>query len=254
MTTSDLKVIGKDNEARDAASLWLDVPQDLKGAFQYEPGQFLTVENEKAGERIARQYSLSSTPGHHQALRITVKKIPEGQLSPWLVDQVSEGQTIEVQVPRGRFFRDFTQPRHVVMLACGSGIPPILSIARHLLSLGAGHRITLVYGNKTPDTVILRDEVDALAREYSDTCALMHVMSRAGEAWQGARGRIDPPFIGAHLPGWKAVGPALAVFLCGPDDFMDTAENAFTEDGIALTDIHRESFDLVLNDDENEPG
>ncbi|MBB6469380.1 ferredoxin-NADP reductase [Aminobacter lissarensis] len=256
MATYHLKIISKRDEGNDTASLWLEVPQDLRGAFSYQPGQFLTVEREQSGERISRQYSLSSTPGAHRDLRITVKKIPGGAVSPWLVDIAGQGQALEVQVPRGRFFRGFNESRHVLMLACGSGIAPVLSIARHLLALDAGHRVTIVYGNRTPDAIILRDEVRELAESYPDVCRVEHVMSRAGEGWQGARGRIDRAFILSRMEDWLAAGQGLppSIFLCGPQEFMDAAEATFTEKGVALKDIHRESFDLVLNDDDDEPG
>ncbi|MBA8907990.1 ferredoxin--NADP reductase [Aminobacter ciceronei] len=256
MATYHLKIVGKRDEGNDAASLWLEVPQDLRGAFSYRPGQFLTVERDGDGGRIARQYSLSSTPEAHRDLRITVKKIDGGAVSPWLVQDVGEGQALEVQPPRGRFFRGFDEPRHVLMLACGSGIAPILSIARHLLAQDAGHRVTIIYGNRTPDAVILGDEVGALAESHPTACHVEQVMSRAGESWHGARGRIDKTFIETRWKDWQAAshGLSTSIFLCGPQEFMDDAERAFVDLGLALADIHRESFDLVLNDDDGEPG
>lgn len=256
MATYHLKIVDKRDENNDAVSLWLEVPQDLKTAFTYRPGQFLTVERGNDDGRVARQYSLSSTPGAHRNLRITVKKIDSGAVSPWLVDDVHEGQTLEVQLPRGRFFRGFDEPRHVLMLACGSGIAPILSIARHLLLLDAGHHVTIVYGNRTPDAVILSDEVEALATDKATFCRVEQVMSRASDGWQGARGRIDREYILTRWQGWQAVGDGLpvSVFLCGPQDFMNAAEKTFVDLGMAPADIHSESFDLVLNDDGDEPG
>ncbi len=255
MSTYYLKVIEKHDEGNDAASLWLEVPQDLKGAFQYRAGQFLTVEMDAGGEHIARQYSLSSTPGEHRDLRITVKKIQGGRMSTWLVDGVDRGAMVEVQVPRGLFFRGFDEPRHVVMLACGSGIAPILSIARHLLTARQGHKVTIAYGNRTPDAVILGEEVAHLANKYPDDCTVELLMSRASDDWQGSRGRIDRDFILSRLPQWQgSSGLPISVFMCGPQEFMDSAEAVLAAEGISLKDIYRESFDLVLNDNDDEPG
>ncbi|MCL6285966.1 ferredoxin--NADP reductase [Ruegeria sp. 2012CJ41-6] len=256
MATYPLRVVEKSIEAEDAASLYFDVPQDLKGAFSYRPGQFLTVETENEGEAIARQYSLSSTPGTHQRLRITVKKIEGGVVSPWLVDRASEGDLIEVQIPRGRFFKDINEPTHVVMLAAGSGIAPILSIGRWLLENDAGHKVTLVYGNRTPDTVILADEVENVAEKFADRCVVQHIMSRANGNWDGERGRIDREFVTKHFPEWDDRSDDLPMifYMCGPEGFMDAAESALQQFGVPLKSIHRESFDMILEDDGDEPG
>lgn len=255
MTTYFLKVVGKRLEGSEADSLWLEVPQDLKGAFGYRPGQFLTVERQRPDGKVIRQYSLSSTPDIDNDLRITVKKIEGGAVSPWLVEEVEKGSALEVQIPRGLFFRGFNEPRHVVMLACGSGIAPIYSIARHLLSRNEGHRVTIVFGNRSPDTVILSGEVEALCATFPEHCRLEHVMSRAGDDWNGRRGRIDDAFIRSRFNDWQqASDRPISVFLCGPQSFMGVAEATMAELGIPLSEIHRESFDLVLNDDQEELG
>lgn len=255
MVTYPLKVVEKCDETAEAASLWLEVPRDLRGAFRYRPGQFLTIEKVEDGQRIARQYSLSSSPDLHENLRISVKRLSNGLVSSWLVERVHAGDHLEVQVPRGRFFRGFSGPRHAIMLACGSGIAPILSIARSLLQLGEGHRVTLVLGNRSHDTVILKREVDELATLYPDACSVEHVLSRADKEWMGPHGRIDRAFILARLPVWLVASELpVSAFLCGPQAFMDLAEATLANHGISPSDIHRESFDLVLNDDEDEPG
>ena len=256
MATYPLKINEKRLEAEDAASLFFDIPQDLKAAFGYQPGQFLTVETDNGDETVARQYSLSSTPGVHARLRITVKKIEGGLVSTWLVDRAGVGDLVDVQIPRGRFFKVPDEPTHVVMLAAGSGIAPILSIARWLIENDDGHKVTLVYGNRTPDTVILADEVEDLAARFPARCAVEHVMSRAGGDWQGPRGRIDRRYIQGRFPDWddRSQDLAMIFYMCGPEGFMDSAESTLQEFGVPLKAIHRESFDMILEDDGEEPG
>lgn len=255
MATYPLKVHEKRMECDDTASLWLDVPQDLTGAFTYRPGQFLTVENDDGGELIARQYSLSSCPGAHAKLRITVKKIEGGRMSAWLVDRTQEGDYLDVQIPRGRFFKDLEAPHHVLMLAAGSGIAPILSIGRWLLESAQGHAVTIVYGNRTPETVILADEVAEIAERHADSCRVEQVMSRADDSWTGARGRIDRAYIEARFDDWRAASDLpMVAYMCGPEGFMDSAESALMGAGLPSGAIHRESFDMILEDDETEPG
>ncbi|MFA3919029.1 ferredoxin--NADP reductase [Ruegeria hyattellae] len=256
MATYPLRIVEKRMEAEDAASLYFDVPPDLRAAFGYRPGQFLTLETDSDGEDVARQYSLSSTPGTHERIRITVKKIDGGIVSPWLVDEATEGDLVEVGIPRGRFFKNLDDPTHVVLLAAGSGIAPILSIGRWLLENDATHKVTLIYGNRTPERMILADEVEEIERNFEGRCVVARVMSRANGEWSGQRGRIDREYITRHFPEWNDRSGDLPMifYMCGPEGFMDAAESALQNVGIPLTSIHRESFDMSLEDDGNEPG
>lgn len=255
MATYPLRISRRRQECDDTASLWLDVPKDLASAFSYRPGQFLTVERGTGEEHVARQYSLSSTPGKDSGLRITVKRIDGGRVSGWLVDRVQEGDLVDVQTPRGRFFKEMEEPHHAILLAAGSGIAPILPIGRWLLESGRGHRVTFVYGNRTPDAVILGEELAALVAAHETSCTAEHVMSRADDGWTGPRGRVDRAYIERRFAEWQAMSAVpLVVYMCGPEAFMDAAESAFLTLGVPEAQIHRESFDMVLEDDEDAPG
>lgn len=253
MSTYSMRVTAKQRETIDAASLWFDVPKDLKQAFEYRPGQFVTINAELGGEEVTRQYSLSSVPGDPTGIRITVKKVPGGRMSTWLVDEVKEGDLIEVATPRGVFFKPLDGAHRVILLAAGSGIAPILPIGRKLLSDGSGHRVIMAYGNRRPGEIILNTEVDGLPKNFS-TCRLEHVLSRPDEKWQGARGRIDADYLLSREAEWQqgAEHLPLVIYLCGPEPFMDDAEAFFISRGVEPPSIRRESFDLVLTDDEDE--
>lgn len=253
MSTYSLRIACKQQETADCASLWLDVPTDLRGAFDHRPGQFITISADICGESITRQYSLSSSPGDARGMRITVKKIPGGRMSTWLVDRVKEGDLVEVAAPRGVFFRPLDGAHRVVVLACGSGIVPVLPIARKLLGDGCGHRVVLGYGSRNADEIILKGEVDELGRQFS-TCLVEHVLSRAGPEWSGARGRIDANYLSARTAAWAdPVHLPTIVYLCGPETFMDAAEQYFVSRGLDPSSIRRESFDLALGEDDGEP-
>lgn len=254
MSTYSLRVERKQRETDDCASLWLSVPTDLRSAFAHRPGQFIAVSAEINGEEVTRQYSLSSAPDDSRGIRITVKKIPGGRMSSWLVDRVNEGDRIEVAAPRGRFFRPLDRAHRVLLLAAGSGIAPILPIAQKLLADGVGHRITLAYGSRALDDIILRRDVDELPNIFR-TCALEHVLSRPGPTWDGPRGRLDSAYLLSRQDLWDgdASHLPLIVYLCGPESFMDAAEAFFLSHGVDASAIRRESFDLVLEDDADEP-
>lgn len=249
MASYPLPVKAKRIECDDTASLWLEIPKDLQHVFDYRAGQFIAIAADIGGESLIRQYSLSSTPGRDNDLRITVKKIPDGRVSSWLVDEIDEGELLEVAAPRGLFFRPPDAPRHLLLLAAGSGVAPMIPIAHALLDSGLGHKITFAYGNRSAASIILRDEVDALA-EHPDV-TVEHVLSR-DDAWAGAKGRIDRTYLGACVPVWeeRSALPMMA-YLCGPEAFMDTAESALMGLGLDKNDIRLESFDLVLNEEDD---
>ncbi|HEY3748062.1 MAG TPA: ferredoxin--NADP reductase [Pseudonocardiaceae bacterium] len=250
MNTYPLRVRRRRQDTEDAVSLWLEVPGDLRSTFAYRTGQFLTIEQDIAGETIARQYSLASVAGLEELLHIAVKKVPGGRMSSWLVDTVAEGDILESASPRGRLYTPAEQPRHVILLAAGSGIVPLRAIAKHALSQQLGHRVTIGYGNRFADSIMLRAEIDALTVEGA---TVEHVLSRPAEAWTGGRGRVDVAYLAERWPGWDASSLPVSAYLCGPDEFMDNAEKFLLDRGVDVNDIRKESFDLVLNDDEDEP-
>jgi ferredoxin-NADP reductase len=251
MTAYPLRVTRKRVEAPDAVSLWFDIPSDLKAAFRYKPGQFITIESEIGSETLKRQYSLSSCPTLDDDLRITVKKISDGRMSSWLVDKVSVGDLIDVEAPRGRFFQPPDSSRHIVLLACGSGIAPMLPIARHLLHNKAGHKIVLAYGNRHAGSIILADEVRNLANQQNAPHVNL-VLSQPESDWGGSHGHIDADFLATHHPVWRKLANSLpsTIYLCGPESFMSAAEAFYLAAGVDPGDIRRESFNLVLDDDE----
>lgn len=256
MASYPLKITAKVAECPGAASIAFAVPQDLRDAFDHEPGQFITLIREFEGEPIARQYSLSSLAGDRGGLRITVRKIDGGRMSSWLVDEASVDDLVDVEVPRGRFFVPLDGAHRVLLLAAGSGVAPMLPIARALLDAGAGHRVALVHGSRTSDSIILADEARQLAQAWPNVLEVDQVLSRADDEWTGYRGRIDRAFLEGGFARWHAPFAHLpvAAWLCGPEPFMDAAEAFLVEQGIELSKIRRESFDLVIEDDVNEPG
>jgi ferredoxin-NADP reductase len=255
MATFPLRVVDRRMEATDTASLWLAVPADLKSVFAYRPGQFVTVEAEIDGEPLARQYSLSSSPEDDRHLRITVKKVPGGRVSSWLVDRVATGDVLSVAPPRGRFLGEPDRPHHVILLAAGSGIAPILPIARHLSACADPHRVTLVYGNRRLPDIALHDEVRQLAATRPNLSVELALTGPEAD-WTGLRGRIDAALLAARYPDWRTGAQRdfpVQVYLCGPQGMMDAAESFFLERGLEPAAIRRESFDLVLDEADEEP-
>ncbi|ESV65163.1 3-ketosteroid-9-alpha-hydroxylase reductase subunit [Mycobacteroides abscessus MAB_091912_2446] len=148
-----LKVVEIIRETGDAVSLVFEVPDALVDAFRYRPGQFLTLKipSEQTGS-VARCYSLSSSPHLDDDLVVTVKRTDGGYASNWLCDNVGVGDHITVLTPSGVFV-----PRSLdsdfLLIAAGSGITPMLSIAKSVLLGGAG-TVYLFYANRDAQSVI----------------------------------------------------------------------------------------------------
>src|SRR5208282_5460561 len=124
-----------------------DVPDGLRDQFRFAPGQSLTIRRD--GER--RSYSICSARGRPP--RIGVREVAGGAVSGWLVHEVRAGDMIDVQAPSGSFTPDLDIPAHHVLIAAGSGITPVLSIAGSVLAAQDKSTVTLLYGNRRSDSV-----------------------------------------------------------------------------------------------------
>ncbi|MER5839255.1 ferredoxin--NADP reductase [Streptomyces prasinus] len=239
LTVRVVKVI---RETADAHSLVLEPAGEDRAAFAHRPGQFLTVRvpSERDGG-AARCYSLCSSPVRDEPLKITVKRIAGGYASHWICDHVTEGDTLEVLRPAGTFTPD-SLDGDFLLLAAGSGITPVMSILVSALHAGTG-TVTLVYANRDEQSVIFRDELAALAREYGDRLTVLHWL----ESLQGR-----PTASGLRtLAGPYAGRPA---FVCGPGPFMDLATGALTDLGVPPHRITVERFTSLTGDPFARPG
>lgn len=214
-------------------------------------GQFVSIAVPIGESTHERSYSISSLAPEDPWLRITVKRVTGGRVSNWLIDEAQVGTELDLAVPRGRFFVAPSAPVHAILLGAGSGMVPLVPIARRLAASGR-HRVTLACGQRTSADVMLADELKALAER--DACEVHLRLSRPAADWAGERGRIDGPWITDQLARWRACGLPLVIYLCGPDDFMREAESALLMGGVCEDEIRKESFALTAQDDDGQPG
>ena len=142
-------------ETAEANSIRFDVPPELRDTFAFQAGQHLTLKAEIGGEEVRRNYSLCTAPAE-QDWMVTVKRIAGGVFSNWVGDRLKAGDTLEVMPPHGSFTTDFDadRRRHLVGIAGGSGITPVMSLLRTTMKEEPGSRFTLVYGNRDSGSVI----------------------------------------------------------------------------------------------------
>ncbi|WP_298176812.1 1,2-phenylacetyl-CoA epoxidase subunit PaaE [Saccharomonospora sp.] len=223
----------------DAVAVTFDVPADLAQAYAFRAGQSLTVRRLVDGRDERRSYSICAPEGAPP--RIGVREVPGGLFSTWLVRQVQPGDTIEVGTPTGNFSPDPDVPGHHVLIAAGSGITPMLSIAATVLREPAT-TVTLLYGNRRTDTVMFADELAELKDRYLDRLELVHVLSREPREADLFTGRLDAEKLAALRPVLGDFARVDHWWLCGPFDMVTTVREQLRGAGIPAERIHQELF------------
>ena len=233
-------------ETPDAVTLVLEDPEDPAGApFRFAPGQFFTLLVPIGAEVLRRAYSASSDAHDTARVAVTVKRVAGGVVPNHLNDVVREGDLLQVLGPSG----SFTPPpaeedgRHLVLVAGGSGITPMMSIARTVLASEPGARITLIYGNRREEDVIFLDALDALARAHAPRFSVRHVLSEPPAGWGGGGGLLEESVVRRELERCGALTDAL-YFLCGPEPMMTAARKALRARGVAEGRILEERFNM----------
>jgi ring-1,2-phenylacetyl-CoA epoxidase subunit PaaE len=220
----------------DSAAVTFDVPPRLRETFAFAPGQSVTL---RRGEE-RRSYSICAVAG--RALRIGVREVAGGAVSGWLTREVRPGDVVDVQAPSGSFTPDLGVPGHHVLIAAGSGITPILSIAGSVLAAQDQSFVTLLYGNRRSDSVMFADEIADLKDAYPARMCLVHVLSREPQEVDLFNGRLEPGKLRSLLLVIADVAAVDHWWLCGPFGMVEGAISVLTELGVARNRIHRELF------------
>jgi ring-1,2-phenylacetyl-CoA epoxidase subunit PaaE len=234
MSFHQLTVACVDRLTDDSAAITFSVPENLRETFAFRPGQSVTIK--RGDER--RSYSICAPAG--SPLRIGVREVQDGIVSGWLVREVRTGDRIEVQPPSGRFTPDLDEPAHHALIAAGSGITPVLSIASSALATGS--RTTLLYGNRRTGSVMFADEVADLKDAHPTAIQLVHVLSREAQEVELFSGRMDADKLRVLLPAVTDPATVDHWWLCGPYGMVTDAVDVLTELGVPRERVHRELF------------
>ncbi|QJE00539.1 phenylacetate-CoA oxygenase/reductase subunit PaaK [Massilia forsythiae] len=231
------------HETREAIVVGFDVPPRLKDAFRYRQGQHLTLRAMIDGEDVRRSYSICSAV-QDERLRVAIKRVPGGLFSTWANDCIRPGVTLDVMAPEGRFNLplDPAARHHYLAFAAGSGITPILSIAKTTLLAEPHSRFTILYGNRASSSVLFRDELAELKDVYMERLNLVYVMSREQQDIELFNGRITEAKCRQLFRHWLRVEDVDHAFICGPEDMMHGVSNALQEAGMPKERIRIELF------------
>jgi ring-1,2-phenylacetyl-CoA epoxidase subunit PaaE len=238
-------------ETADAVSVAFEVPAQWREQYRFTQGQFVTLKAHIDGEETRRSYSICVGVTDYDRdgeLRVGIKRVRGGRFSNFAFDMLQAGHTIDVMTPDGRFFTHLNaeQGPQYVAFAGGSGITPVLAIIKTSLEVEPRSAFTLIYGNRSVDSIMFAEELEDLKNRFMDRFVLYHVLSDDLQDVDLFNGVLDEPKCAAFL---DALVPAATIdeaFICGPAPMMDAAEAALKAAGLAQQKIHVERFGSPL--------
>jgi ferredoxin-NADP reductase len=207
----------------------------------HRPGQHLDVRlTAEDGYSVERSYSIASEPERGPEVDITVERIPDGEVSPFLHEVVVIGDRLEVRGPIGGYFVwEAPLGGPLLLVAGGSGVVPLMAIVRHRARVGATTPTMLLFSSRGPEEIIYRDELAALA-STDDGLTVAHALTRRQpEGWTGFARRIDEPMLAEVL---APLGSATRAYACGPTALVETVANALVRLGLPPDRIRTERF------------
>lgn len=235
-----LRVASVERLCSGAAAITFDVPEHLAEQFAFHPGQSLTLRRQIDGRDERRSYSICSPVG--SAPRIGVREVAGGVFSAWLVRDVHPGDVLDVMTPIGSFTPDPALAAHHVLIAAGSGITPMMSIAGSVLAGHPDTRATLFYGNRRSGTVMFADELADLKDQHPTRFQIVHVLSREPREADALSGRLDADRLATLIDALVDVSGVDDWWLCGPQGMVADAQQVLARLAVPANRVHRELF------------
>ena len=248
-----LKVTRVIEETQDSKSIEFEVPKELVKEFEYQSGQYLTLQFNINGEEVRRAYSLCSSPFTQENLRIGVKRVKGGLVSNHINDNVKVGQTIDVLPPMGTFKVDVNSAnyRSYYLFAAGSGITPILSILKSVLTVEENSYVYMIFGNTNQNTIMFNEELKQLKAQYSDRFEFVNTLSKPKSSWSSLfsskgkdyrKGRIDTKCVQEFITNNPPYAQDAQYYICGPEAMITGTKNALQSIDVPEDRIHIEYF------------
>lgn len=238
-----LKVADVRRETKDCVSIAFDVPADLQDVYRFKQGQYLTLRATIQGEDIRRSYSICSGVNDGE-LRVAIKAVPGGAFSTWATTSVHAGDEMQVMTPMGHFTSEISpsQSKNYLLFAAGSGITPVLSIAKSVLQTELGSEVTLIYGNRLFHSIIFRDELEDMKDRFLGRFRVFHVLSGEPNEVDLFSGRINTDKIDGFCKTFVQLDKVDEVFVCGPEPMINAVNEYMTSKGLPADKIHFELF------------
>jgi ferredoxin-NADP reductase/predicted pyridoxine 5'-phosphate oxidase superfamily flavin-nucleotide-binding protein len=243
LNTREVKIVNVKKETRNAVSITVE---DISGnLFEFKPGQFFTLFMNVNGKQVIRSYSASNAPGTNK-LTMTVKKVANGLFSNHVNQHLQRGDRLALRGPSGTFFvtPESTASRQYILIAGGSGVTPIMSIAQTVLAIEPLSSITVLYGNRQWEDVIFAQAWADLCQSYPDRLRVLHFLSAPHAGWTGGVGRLDEAAIKCELINLTPSSKT-HFYVCGPESMMQGVTNVLSSLQITTDRIHTERFSQI---------
>jgi ferredoxin-NADP reductase len=214
---------------------------DAAGWTGHHAGQHVDVRlTAEDGYQAQRSYSIASPPDDGERLRLTVERLPDGEVSPYLVDELADGDQLEFRGPIGGYFVwDVATAGPLFLVAGGSGVVPLMAMIRHRAAQGSRVPVRLLYSSRSLEDVIYREELDQLAAN-ADGLEVFYTLTRSRPAgWTGYSRRIDIGMLG------ETGGPpdqGATCFVCGPTPLVEAVAQGLVQLGYPPLRVKTERF------------
>ena len=235
-------------ETPEAVSIEFEVPSSLKEDFQFLSGQFLTLKAEISGNEVRRSYSICSSP-KSGVLKVVVKQVENGVFSTYANSALKNNDTIEVGVPTGGFVVNTKSDnnKNYTLIAAGSGITPVISIAKTILENEPNSSVNLFYGNKTAKQTIFKTELEELSKEYNNRLNFHLLFSAEKGDSRFHSGRIEGRRIKKIFKEFAPISNTNEVFICGPQEMTEAIRDfLIKKHKYPISQIHFELFTTTL--------
>ncbi|TVR89704.1 MAG: phenylacetate-CoA oxygenase/reductase subunit PaaK [Saprospirales bacterium] len=238
-----LRVSKIERLTEESVAVELEVDGDLREAFRFVPGQYLTFKREIEGEEVRRNYSICAAQGEG-VLRVGIKELKGGKFSTFANRELKEGDALDTLPPEGNFTHkpDARKKGNYTAFACGSGITPVLSILKSVLKQESESNFTLFYGNRGVSSIMFKEELEGLKNLYLDRFSLYHILSRERGDIPLFEGRINREKVDKFASVFFDPKKSDTIFLCGPGQMILDLKEHFAEMGIPKSKVHFELF------------
>ena len=244
-----LKVAGIRSLTPNSVAVTFEVPEVLNKTFSFTPGQYITIKKEIDGKELRRAYSISSSTKDRN-ITIGIKRVDHGGFSDYANTKLAVNDALEVMPPEGRFlFNSSEDTKNIVAFAAGSGITPIMSIARAVLDANSSNKFVLMYGNQSFEQTMFYSDLLKLQEEYTNRFFLYIVLSRTQEE-DALFGRIDNAKVNYLLKNKHRDEQFDDYYICGPEPMIHLVQASLEEKGIAKDSVHFELFTTTEDEEQ----